>query len=182
MLAKGKYSAVVFRETLDCGWQKTRKEPGGWSKGKMCLAFGLIRSFKPLQKGVGQSHGEKDTQNLIQELQLRRWLMTDRRHQRGLLFPFLHFLCASLICLLLVTVRDTQQKRGAAPEMSGNIWTRSAVANSRANYKRKLPILGADRAARRNLPPMCPGHCWNLIKVEMIFHWLWHGKNTYSCR
>lgn len=47
--------------------------------------------------------------------------MTVRWHQRGLLFPFLHFLRASLICLLLVTVRDTQQKRGEALEMSGNV-------------------------------------------------------------
>lgn len=108
--------------------------------------------------------------------------MTIRWHQRGLLFPFLHVLCASFICLLLDTVRDTQQKKGEALEMSGNMWKRSSVANSRANYKGKLSISGADRAASRNLTPTCPGHCWSLVKVEMILHWLWYGEtSTLTC-
>lgn len=72
-----------------------------------------------------------------------------------------------------------QRKTGAALDLSRNKWIKSSVANSMPNYKRKVPTLGAVRAARRNFVLTCPVDYWSIIKVGVIFHWLWYGKNIH---
>lgn len=59
MLSKEKYSATMFRKTLDARWQKTGKEPGVQSKSKMHLTcLGWTVTINDFKKKLDKTHGK----------------------------------------------------------------------------------------------------------------------------